>query len=87
VERLSSQQRSCWGASTNAVHGKFEPIEALRLLLQGTSLIAIEKSAGVLVVQPDNECASYPCMSSAARRANDGVLPILGFAAGKLHDR
>ena len=40
------------GIITNAVHGSYEPIDALRLLLKGTSLLISEKSAGVLVVGP-----------------------------------
>ena len=40
------------GITTNAVHGSYEPIEALRLLLKGTSLLISEKSEGVLVVGP-----------------------------------
>ena len=40
------------GVITNAVHGSYEPIEALRLLLKGTPLIVSERSNGVLVVGP-----------------------------------
>src|SRR5258708_22852740 len=40
------------GIVTNAVHGSYEPIDALRLLLKGTSLVVREKSDGVLVVEP-----------------------------------
>lgn len=40
------------GIVTNAVHGNYEPIDALRLLLKGTPLVVSEKSAGVLVVEP-----------------------------------
>jgi iron complex outermembrane recepter protein len=40
------------GIITNAVHGSYEPIEALRLLLKGTPLFVSEKSNGVLVVGP-----------------------------------
>jgi iron complex outermembrane receptor protein len=40
------------GITTNAVHGNYEPIDALRLLLKDTSLIVSEKSDGILVVEP-----------------------------------
>ena len=40
------------GVITNAVHGSYEPIEALRLLLKGTPLMLSERSNGVLVVGP-----------------------------------
>src|SRR5260221_784883 len=40
------------GVITNAVHGSYEPIEALRLLLKGTPLVVSEKADGVLVVEP-----------------------------------
>ena len=39
------------GIFTNAVHGDYEPIDALRLLLKGTPLVISEKSDGVLVVE------------------------------------
>jgi iron complex outermembrane receptor protein len=40
------------GIVTNAVHGSYEPIDALRLLLKGTPLVVSEKPDGVLVVEP-----------------------------------
>src|ERR1700677_1368609 len=40
------------GIVTNAVHGSYEPIDALHLLLKGTPLVVREKSDGVLVVEP-----------------------------------
>ena len=40
------------GVITNAVHGNYEPIDALHLLLRGTTLVASEKRDGVLVVEP-----------------------------------
>jgi iron complex outermembrane receptor protein len=40
------------GIVTNAVHGNYEPIDALRLLLKGTPLVVSEKTDGVLVVEP-----------------------------------
>jgi iron complex outermembrane receptor protein len=40
------------GIVTNAVHGSYEPIDALLLLLKGTPLVVREKSDGVLVVEP-----------------------------------
>ncbi len=40
------------GIVTNAVHGSYEPIDALHLLLKGTPLVVREKSEGVLVVEP-----------------------------------
>jgi iron complex outermembrane receptor protein len=40
------------GIVTNAVHGNYEPIDALHLLLKGTPLVVSEKSDGVLVVEP-----------------------------------
>jgi iron complex outermembrane recepter protein len=40
------------GIITNAVHGSYEPMEALRLLLKGTPLFLSEKSSGVVVVGP-----------------------------------
>ena len=39
------------GIVTNAVHGSYEPIDALRLLLKGTPLTVSEKSDGVLVIE------------------------------------
>src|SRR5579862_9543561 len=39
------------GIVTNAVHGNYEPIDALRLLLKGTILVVSEKADGVLVVE------------------------------------
>lgn len=38
------------GITTNAVHGDFEPIDALKVLLKGTRLTVSEKADGVLVV-------------------------------------
>lgn len=43
------------GIVTTAVHGNYEPIDALRLLLKGTPLIVSEKSDGVLVVEPQGK--------------------------------
>ena len=40
------------GVITNAVQGNYEPIDALHLLLSGTTLVASEKPGGVLVVEP-----------------------------------
>src|ERR1700693_5749412 len=40
------------GIVTNAVHGNYEPVEALRLMLKGTPLVVREKADGVLVVEP-----------------------------------
>jgi outer membrane receptor protein involved in Fe transport len=40
------------GVITNAVHGNYEPIDALHLLLRGTTLVASQKPDGVLVVEP-----------------------------------
>src|SRR6266404_5849719 len=40
------------GIVTNAVHGSYEPIDALQLLLKGTPLVVKERSDGVLVVEP-----------------------------------
>lgn len=42
------------GIVTNAVHGNYEPIDALKLLLKGTPLVVSEKPEGVLVVEPMN---------------------------------
>jgi len=39
------------GIVTNAVHGNYEPIDALRLLLKDTPLVVSEKADGVLVVE------------------------------------
>jgi outer membrane receptor protein involved in Fe transport len=39
------------GVITNAVQGTYEPIDALHLLLNGTILVAAEKTDGVLVVE------------------------------------
>jgi len=39
------------GVVTNAVHGTYEPIDALHLLLTGTILGATEKAGGVILVQ------------------------------------
>jgi iron complex outermembrane recepter protein len=43
------------GVVTNAVHGNYEPIDALRLLLKGTPLVVSEKPDGVLVVEPQRD--------------------------------
>jgi iron complex outermembrane receptor protein len=40
------------GIVTNAVHGNYEPIDALNLLLKGTPLVVSQKPDGVLVVAP-----------------------------------
>jgi iron complex outermembrane receptor protein len=40
------------GIITNTLHGNYEPIDALRLLLKGTPLAVSEKANGVLVVEP-----------------------------------
>jgi iron complex outermembrane recepter protein len=40
------------GVITNPVHGNYEPIQALKILLKGTSLVVSEKADGVLVVEP-----------------------------------
>src|SRR5258708_34529358 len=40
------------GIVSNAVHGSYEPIDALLLLLKGTPLVVRENSDGVLVVEP-----------------------------------
>ena len=40
------------GVVTNAVHGNYEPLDALRMLLKGTPLVISEKADGVLVVGP-----------------------------------
>jgi len=50
------------GFTTNAVHGSYEPIQAIRLLLSGTGLSVSEKESGVLVVEPTKE-----------KRASSGV--------------
>jgi iron complex outermembrane recepter protein len=39
------------GVITNAVHGSYEPIDALNVLLRGTTLVGREKAGGVLVVE------------------------------------
>jgi len=40
------------GVITNAVQGTYEPLDALHLLLNGTTLVAGVKADGVLVVEP-----------------------------------
>jgi len=50
------------GFTTNAIHGDYEPMEAIRLLLSGTGLSVSEKASGVLVVEPTKE-----------KRASSGV--------------
>jgi iron complex outermembrane receptor protein len=69
------------GITTNAVHGSYEPIEALRLLLKGTPLVISEKSEGVLVVGPQAKAhstlsanpASVNSDGSAARLAQSNA--------------
>src|SRR5258707_2079465 len=46
------------GVITNAVHGNYEPVEALKLLLKGTTLVVSEKPDGVLVVEPQVSTSS-----------------------------
>jgi iron complex outermembrane recepter protein len=41
------------GFVTNAVHGDYEPLAAIHLMLSGTGLSVSEKSGGVLVVEPE----------------------------------
>jgi iron complex outermembrane recepter protein len=66
------------GVVTNAVHGDYEPIDALRLLLQGTSLAVNEKSDGVLVVAPQAQTHDSPNSDSAsASDAADAAVPVL----------
>lgn len=43
------------GVITNSVHGNYEPVEALKLLLKGTILVVSEKPDGVLVVEPQGK--------------------------------
>src|SRR5258708_25682701 len=58
------------GITTNAVHGTYEPIDALRLLLKGTPLVVSEKPGGVLIVEPQTRAKgaskSAPLPGSAA---------------------
>jgi outer membrane receptor protein involved in Fe transport len=54
---------------TNAVHGNYEPIDALRLLLKGTPLIVSERSDGVLVVEPQGNAQGV--MNSAPVPSGD----------------
>jgi iron complex outermembrane receptor protein len=51
------------GVITNAVHGNYEPIDALRLLLKGTPLVVSEKADGVLVVEPQR--SAHPASTSS----------------------
>jgi iron complex outermembrane receptor protein len=57
------------GVVTNAVHGNYEPVDALRLLLKGTPLMVSEKADGVLVVEPKNE--GHPVSELAPVAADD----------------
>jgi iron complex outermembrane recepter protein len=59
------------GIVTNAVHGNYEPIDALRLLLKGTPLVVSEKADGVLVVQPQAK-ARNPVNADPVSINNDG---------------
>ena len=59
------------GIVTNAVHGNYEPIDALRLLLKGTPLVISEKADGVLVVQPQAK-ARNPANADPVSINNDG---------------
>jgi iron complex outermembrane recepter protein len=59
------------GIVTNAVHGNYEPIDALRLLLKGTPLVISEKADGVLVVQPQAK-ARNPVNADPVSINNDG---------------
>ena len=66
------------GVVTNAVHGDYEPIDALRLLLQGTSLAVNEKSDGVLVIEPQAQTHdSRNSDSASAGDAADAEVPVL----------
>ncbi len=72
------------GVVTNAVHGDYEPIDALRLLLKGTPLIISEKPDGVLVVEPQGKARSAlnadpPALkgdASPARLAQSEGVPV-----------
>jgi len=63
------------GITTNAVHGTYEPIDALRLLLKGTPLVVSEKPNGVLIVEPKTRAKgaskSAPLPGSAAIATDD----------------
>src|SRR5258705_85798 len=41
------------GFVPNAVHGAYEPLDAIHLMLNGTGLSVSEKTTGVLVVEPE----------------------------------
>jgi iron complex outermembrane receptor protein len=41
------------GFVTNAVHGAYEPLDAIHLMLNGTGLSVSERTTGVLVVEPE----------------------------------
>lgn len=60
------------GIITNAVHGKYEPIDALRLLLKGTPLVVSEKSDGVLVVSLGAKTRSSINENPASVASDDG---------------
>lgn len=46
------------GVTTNAIDGEYEPLDAIRLLVQGTGLQVSERRAGVLFVAPVKAGAS-----------------------------
>src|SRR5262245_35480769 len=54
------------GIKTNAISGEYEPLDAIRLLVQGTGLQVSEQSSGVLFVAPERTSATGDERSSGS---------------------
>jgi iron complex outermembrane receptor protein len=69
------------GVITNPVHGNYEPIDALGLLLKGTILVISQTADGVLVVEPRTKGGSalsanpLPADTGSAARLSQSIRP------------
>lgn len=74
------------GITTNAIDGEYEPLDAIRLLVQGTGLQVSEQSTGVLFVAPLKAGASGDerTSSGAATHTGDASGPSSQSSAGRL---
>lgn len=72
------------GFKTNSLDGSYEPLEAVRMLVEGTGLQVREQTTDVLVIEPRESSSSEANGSEAARWSDGGATRIKLAAAQDL---
>ena len=72
------------GFKTNSLEGSYEPLEAVRLLVEGTGLQVSEQTTGVLVIEPRKSSSPEATGGEAAQRGEGDAARIKIAAAQDL---